>query len=396
MSDSDTEAVSSPAVGGLTKGGVPWTGGKRSLGARTGATKAPHPYCGRPDDPDKLIKVYKACKEPLSIKYDGVDNVDYSLSLFASFVQKHLESHGMDSVFYLTDKDGVERNVIEHHPLFTIDEVEKQTRAFSDPFDLQNLKWSEQFLFDSLSMKQQLHVAKHSGSGLNGPLLWMYIVLENQSDTARALRALIQEVENMKLTSYPAEDVKACTRDIESKCRRLEGAGRLPVDIGATICNIFTKCSVEAFRIPFYNKYWMLDQEPNKFSYRELIREADSLYQSLVNSNGWLQKASEEETILNSMMAKVDKIERVLHQQGGRNRGGGRGGRGRNRDGGRGRGGRGDKDSNKDLSEVECYKCHEKGHYARNCPLLRARVCDQCDTEPGGCIPLFPARPSLF
>ena len=42
------------------------------------------PYCSRPEDQDKLIKNYKACRAPLELKYDGLENADYTLSLFAS------------------------------------------------------------------------------------------------------------------------------------------------------------------------------------------------------------------------------------------------------------------------------------------------------------------------
>ena len=96
-------------------------------------------------------------------------------------------------------------------------------------------------------MNQQLKIAKHLKSNLNGPMLWMNIVLENQLDSFKALRMVQHELEAMALTKYPGENVKACTKDIDMKCRHLEAAQSLPKDIGGTVCNILTQCSVEAF-----------------------------------------------------------------------------------------------------------------------------------------------------
>ena len=87
----------------------------------------------------------------------------------------------------------------------------------TDPYDAQNLKWTRQFLFDSPSMKQQLHLAKYADGGLNGPMLWMYVVLENQSDSWLALDMVKQELAALTLTQYPGENVKACTQDIDVK-----------------------------------------------------------------------------------------------------------------------------------------------------------------------------------
>jgi len=124
------------------------------------------------------MKVYKVAKMPLDLKYDGPDNTNYSLVLFRSLAFHHLEEHSMDSVFCF-DYDGMEYNLFMLHPMFTIDEIKVATEVLKDGYDVQNLKWTCQFLLDSLSMKQQLHVSKYAGSGINGPLLWMYVVLEN-------------------------------------------------------------------------------------------------------------------------------------------------------------------------------------------------------------------------
>ena len=117
------------------------------------------PYCSRPVDPEKKMKVFKAAITPLELKYDGIDNADYQLTTFAFLAFQHMETYGMDSVFYFM-KDGVEYNLMTHFPLFEISDIEEVTSQMTDPFDVENLKWSKVFLFDSLLMKQQMKLAK--------------------------------------------------------------------------------------------------------------------------------------------------------------------------------------------------------------------------------------------
>ena len=86
-----------PSIGGM-QGTIPWTRGKQVINKNTIPIT---PFCTRPEDPDKLMSVYKAAKTPLDLKYDGADNVNYSLAVFGSLAFHHLEEHGMDSVFLL-------------------------------------------------------------------------------------------------------------------------------------------------------------------------------------------------------------------------------------------------------------------------------------------------------
>ena len=81
-----------------------------------------------------------------------------------------------------------EKNLIENHPRFLISFVKRtgETLAVDCIFDQQNLTWSRLFHFDSLSMKQQLCLTKNIDAGINGPLLWMYSVLESHMDSSQA------------------------------------------------------------------------------------------------------------------------------------------------------------------------------------------------------------------
>ena len=107
--------IKPPKVGGIIKG-VVWTGGPRTKKNKKPAS----PYAYRPVGFSAETKLYKRCTEPLGDKYNGSKNQSYPLKIFGEELKKRLTIQGMDSVFYLQDKDGVERNIIEYHSYFTI------------------------------------------------------------------------------------------------------------------------------------------------------------------------------------------------------------------------------------------------------------------------------------
>lgn len=221
----------------------------------------------------------------------------------------------MDSVFQLIDPlDQVEKNIILNHPHYTVLYVRAECTSMvaACPFGKQNLIWSHLFFFDSLTTRQQLCIGRHLEPNTPGALFWMHIMQENQLDTTHALCTVIDELQDMKLSSFPGKNVHLCTQQIDEHCCCLEAISHLPDDIGATICNVLTKTSVDAFCIPFYNKYWELDKNPSAYTYHELIQEADSLYNSLSASKQWLETTTAETDQLTVMYADLKEVKKGL------------------------------------------------------------------------------------
>jgi hypothetical protein len=77
------------------------------------------------------------------------------------------------------------------------------------------------------------------------------IVQEVQSDSLRSLREKAKKLSEIKMSSYPGENMKDITRDIIHMANDLERATRLPEDILEMIVNIFTKSTDKEFRIYF-------------------------------------------------------------------------------------------------------------------------------------------------
>jgi len=128
----------------------------------------------------------------------------------------------MDSVFFLLDlMDGIKKSLIKNHGQFTMTQVQDhvmQLIAGRDKYDKTNLMWSTIYLMNSLSILQKTKLQKYFTTGMEGPILWMYIISENQSASSRALRQVDKDLEAMKLSSFPGENVKLCTSNIDDKC----------------------------------------------------------------------------------------------------------------------------------------------------------------------------------
>ncbi|MGH7974499.1 MAG: hypothetical protein ACREBR_03140, partial [bacterium] len=318
-----------------------WTGGKRVEGK---LTEPPSPYCFRPLGFEKSQKIFKYATTPLDKKFEGKEGDDLPLTSFCKRVWIHLVMTGMDSVLYFVDPlDMTERSIIEYYARFTPEFVRQQTiNMISNTFDAKNIAWSGQFLFNSISIDQQNALEKYQIEGSNGPLIWMYLIHENRSNSERALETVRRSLEAMKLSDFPGENVKLCCEDISRKCLRLETAHRLPENVASTVCSIFSKCSIEEFRTPFHERRQACDRKKDAFKYKDLVEIATSSYQSMVDADDWLPKSKNSDDVIHGLLTRIATLEMKKKAD---TRG---------------------QDSNVP-SNVKCFVCNGN-HYATTCP----------------------------
>jgi hypothetical protein len=147
----------------------------------------------------------------------------------------------------------------------------------------------------------------------------------------------------MTLKSYPGENVKQCTTEIFEKCSHLDMASGLPSNIGMTICEILSACSVEDFCILFMMKHHELTQKPElATNYHDLILIANTTYQTLEDSDKWLSSPPDD-TALMMLTAKVDQLQCLVQCK--------------------------DPLANAlNREKAKCFNCNKEGHWARNCP----------------------------
>ncbi|MGH7974546.1 MAG: hypothetical protein ACREBR_03380 [bacterium] len=329
-----------PVAGGIVDN-VSWTGGPRITGK---AADPITPFCFRPENYEKAQKVYKFAVTPLTPTFNGKENDKLTLTGFGKRVWEHLVMTGMDSVFYFTDSvTNEEYNIIDYYARFNEDEIKAQTKLWKDgnKFDSKNITWSGTFIYNSLSNEQQQNLEKYQIKEPNGPLIWMYVIKENRSNTERALETVRRHLEAMKISSYPGENVKLCCKDIAEKCVRLETAHRLPENVASTICAIFSKCSVEEFRTPFHERRQAADKNKNAFDYNQLIEIATASYQSMIDSGDWLAKSKNADEVIHGLMSRIATLEMK---------------------------GRPGMTGKKEIpAHVRCFEC-QGNHYASNCP----------------------------
>jgi hypothetical protein len=150
----------------------------------------PYPYHAQGFE--KGLKIYALRKEQgeKSAKLFGCSSKDYSLLAFAANAQAHMETHRMNTVFYIKDLLTLEmKNLFNFHSCFTILQAKAWIDTASkdgtfDKYNKKNLKDSCMWLMNHLDSDLVASICPFVFSRtLTGPMVWMQIVGEVQLDS---------------------------------------------------------------------------------------------------------------------------------------------------------------------------------------------------------------------
>jgi hypothetical protein len=315
-----------PKIGNIDQTG-PWTGGKPTdeQWLQSSNNRPVSVYCYRSG---KDFRQYQARTQGMSLKLKKDQTDGHTLHSFASDVQRHLELHGMDAVFYVQDSSQVLCNIIQQHPLFTVNNVVDRISTYKttlyDDYDQDNLIDSREFLLNSIDADIKLLISPFITTASSGPEIWMLIVGEIQSSSVERLVSVAEEIKKSKLKSFKGENVKQYSSHMLTLCRDLANGQSLPRDICLTIIDKLIDYSVEKLRTTYLNLRDRIIEEMREchgksdslicliqtrnrfFTYETLLSKANSSYQTLLDLKQWgpnvvsKDKSGAPETLMSS------------------------------------------------------------------------------------------------
>ena len=304
-----TLTASAPKLGG-SFGTAFWIGGPPNEGFNGPALMGPPtPLCFRKLDTSSEIKGFVKRTEGCSTKFKR-DDPEFPLVAFADEALKHMQMCGMDTVFHMTGMkpDGTgAKELFSYHTRYTKDEVAAHVakKIADGVFDeLQQAALHESALWLANSLDESLKASLRPKLALrpNGPVLWMMIVSEVQSDSLQRTDLLVEKFKKLTLAQFKGEDVGSYCDAAELILLQLEKDDQLPRLHLMTIVDVFSSASVMDFKI-----HWMgrrsavhsfikesagkaaaaVSSMPNRIHFSTLLDEGRSLFRELTDGQKW-------------------------------------------------------------------------------------------------------------
>jgi hypothetical protein len=351
---------------------VAWTGGD-PYGPETGRRPV-GPACHREQDSSQAAKIAKVCKEGLTAeqKLTYVDTSKAtpqtaeaarsatetnSLAQWMINVGLHITTNGMDAVFYARHpRTNAKVNLLNEWSSMTVPEViawYKDKRRMWDNYDMDNIRWSAQFLEKSVSEKVYKRVAFATQGLKIGPVLYVAIVRDIQKTGSTAARLIVNEIAKLKITDIPGENVNTLINIIWEYCSRLEGIRSTPPDLAGTVAACLQDTCTGAFNVKAMD---VLERaEDYELTWQEVLTELQNQYNRLDGNHQWKAKHPLADSaavqalkaeITNSILGQLRRTPDTK-SSGSNGSAGGNGGNTRT---------------------ITCHRCKATGHYARDCP----------------------------
>jgi hypothetical protein len=326
-------AIATPLRGGILNG-IAWTGGgTESSSKRLTSPASPDAY--RPTDFRSMRGVYDKCTTGLAPEscFDTATTNTVSLVMYLNDVKTLISQTGQDGVFLVTHQDGVERSLLEFSGMYTSSEVEvhvKKLLESSDDYDKKNLVSSGLLMLKTIgpTLRGEIQKFINDPATNTGPFIFMLIIERIITSSSQTWRNMINDLQKLRLSQEPGENVEAFSVKVNHLCRTLEGANQLPPDAAVLVSQCFMSSAVEVFKIKFMGIFGELDSQPRKYTWLEVVSQATRMYHTLKLTEGnW---SVEVRVPPHSLPAAV-----VLKEG---------------------------------ASTSNCHSCGKPGHFSRNCP----------------------------
>ena len=381
-SNTPTTTTITPKFGGTYPGSntAVWIGGAPNeafTGTVNGMPKTP--LCIRGLEPSYEMKGYTTrVMSGCATKFKR-DDPEFPLMAFAAECLNHMESHGLDTVFYMkgvkSDGTGGEE-LFTYHTKYTKSQVDRFIQEAQvadahgvkkfDSFCVQALQESQQWLMNSLDESLKSALRPCLAKKPTGPQLWMAIVAEVQSDSLRRCQQLVKKFEALSLSQFKGENVREYAKAAEELLLQLERDEQLPPTHLLSIVDDMTSCSVMDFKVMWMNKRSKVEAflkesmgkdrsavaaMPDRIHFSDLLEEAKEMFTNLQEKWGATPAKPKEDAMMAQLKAMTAKVDKITNQLKGKptpaetTQGGGGSGRAR-----------------------RCFKCGSLDHIKKDCP----------------------------
>ena len=313
-----TSTVPKPKFGGTApSGSMVWLGGPPLQDWSTTSLLGPAtPMCWRSSDPVTEMKAYPRRTDGNEVKFKR-DDPEYPLLSFANDAFAHMQTHGMDTLFYMKGVDGQGQgghDLFRYHSRYTKTQVEEYVRGCTgelatptigpgkvDAHGLSALFDSGTWLLNSLHESLRGPLRPVLPPRPTGPVVWMAIVGEVQMESLRRVTDMVKKFEAMKVSHFKGENVRDYCTAASSLLLQLEREDQVPSTHLLTIVDALSEVSVQAFAVMWMAKKRDVDSFirdsagkdpmvarslPNYIHFQSLLDTAKSDYQNLLHKWG--------------------------------------------------------------------------------------------------------------
>jgi hypothetical protein len=285
-------AITTPLRGGVLNG-IAWTGGGTQTSLKR-LTSPASPDAYRPTDFRSMRQVYEKCTTGLPPEscYDTATTNTVSLVMYLNDVKTLISQTGQDGVFLIMHEDGTERSLLDYSGMFTAEEAEahaKELMTKGDEYDRINLVSSGLLMLKTIgpTLRGEIQKSIICGTASNtGPVIFMLIIERIVTSSSQTWRNMTNELQKLRLSQEPGENVEAFASKVNYLCRTLEGANQLPPDAAVLVSQCFMTSAVEVFKIKFMGIYGELDGQPKKYTWMQVVSQATRMYHTLKLTEG--------------------------------------------------------------------------------------------------------------
>lgn len=353
-----------PRCGGVTTiHGIDfaWTGGGVN-GTPTSRAIASSMLAFRPTEFKAKIKTEASCSAGLvesfhlstadKIASDKGETGLVTMQIWINQIKKTLEDRGMDSIFRMVD------GATEQYLLAEFGRASKVKIADwvawlalnGDEYDLENMQMSGKMLKASLEIDLLKKVEREVPGNASGPEVYAAVIYLHQSLGSSAVRQLTEELQQLKLSKEPAENVSVFADKVLDLAQRIQGAGPLtcPHDLGTLVYERFKGSTTPEFASEVVELCKKSNKDdPTVADWEAAVSDLKSSYRTLLTRKEWeASKHHKEKADAQAMMqASIANLQKTVD----------------------GLGSSANKAGDQNDSRV-CFHCGKKGHIKPNCP----------------------------